>query len=115
MSPRQCNVPPSLQSLLCVLYQDVVLQYVKKMMKTRSKSREHQVAGAQRIIEDAQKMDKFFTEEVRRVLGLMGTMGWVMVVIMLRRFEEPSVLPRNMFFFFFLHVHSTLLQTKSTP
>ncbi|XP_037541913.1 tumor necrosis factor alpha-induced protein 2a [Nematolebias whitei] len=55
--------PACRQSLLCVLYQNVVLQYVKKMMKTRSKSREQQVAGAQRMIEDAQKMDKFFTEE----------------------------------------------------
>ncbi|XP_017282900.1 tumor necrosis factor alpha-induced protein 2a [Kryptolebias marmoratus] len=55
--------PACRQSLCCVLHQNMVLQYVKKMMKTRNKNREQQVAGAQRMIEDAQKLDRFFTEE----------------------------------------------------
>ncbi|XP_070782378.1 tumor necrosis factor alpha-induced protein 2a [Enoplosus armatus] len=54
--------PACRQSLLCVLHQDVVLQYVKRMMKTRMKSREQQVGGAQRMIEDARKINDFFKE-----------------------------------------------------
>lgn len=56
-----------LQSLLYVLHQDVVLQYVKRMMKTRTKSREQQVGGARRMTEDAQKINDFFNEGVRHV------------------------------------------------
>ncbi|XP_045917031.1 tumor necrosis factor alpha-induced protein 2a isoform X2 [Micropterus dolomieu] len=55
--------PACRQALLCVLHQDVVLQYVKRMMKTKMKSREQQVDGAQRMIEDAQKINDFFKEE----------------------------------------------------
>ncbi|XP_013887374.1 tumor necrosis factor alpha-induced protein 2 isoform X2 [Austrofundulus limnaeus] len=55
--------PACRQSLFCVLYQNVVRQYVKKTMKTRNKNREQQLAGAQRMKEDAEKMDRFFTEE----------------------------------------------------
>ncbi|XP_029282154.1 tumor necrosis factor alpha-induced protein 2-like isoform X3 [Cottoperca gobio] len=54
--------PACRQSLLCVLHQDLVLQYVKRMMKTRMKSREQQVGGAQRMTEDARKINDFFTE-----------------------------------------------------
>ncbi|XP_039980472.1 tumor necrosis factor alpha-induced protein 2-like isoform X2 [Xiphias gladius] len=54
--------PACTQSLLCVLHEDVVLQYVKRMMKTRMKSREQQVGGAQRMKEDAQKINDFFKE-----------------------------------------------------
>ncbi|XP_035534138.1 tumor necrosis factor alpha-induced protein 2-like [Morone saxatilis] len=54
--------PACRQSLLCVLHQDVVIQYVKRMMKTRMKSREKQVGGAKRMIEDAQKINDFFSE-----------------------------------------------------
>ncbi|XP_035474356.1 tumor necrosis factor alpha-induced protein 2-like isoform X1 [Scophthalmus maximus] len=50
------------QSLLCVVHQDVVLQYVMRMMKTKMKGREQQVGGAQRMKEDAQKINDFFTE-----------------------------------------------------
>ncbi|XP_072218976.1 tumor necrosis factor alpha-induced protein 2a [Leuresthes tenuis] len=55
--------PACRQSLLCILHQEVVLLYVKKMMKTRMKNSEQQVAGAQRIVEDARKIDCFFTAE----------------------------------------------------
>ncbi|XP_042370775.1 exocyst complex component 3-like protein 2, partial [Plectropomus leopardus] len=54
--------PTCRQSLLCVLHEDVVLKYVKRMMKTRVKSREQQVGGAQRITEDAQKINDFFSQ-----------------------------------------------------
>ncbi|KAI3364697.1 hypothetical protein L3Q82_011477, partial [Scortum barcoo] len=49
-------------SLLCVLHQDLALQYVKKMMRTGMKSREQQVGGAQRMIDDARKINDFFLE-----------------------------------------------------
>ncbi|XP_047430125.1 tumor necrosis factor alpha-induced protein 2-like isoform X2 [Mugil cephalus] len=55
--------PDCRQDLLAVLHQDVVLQYVKKMMKSRMKRREEELAGAQRMIEDARKMDAFFLDE----------------------------------------------------
>ncbi|XP_049913935.1 tumor necrosis factor alpha-induced protein 2a [Epinephelus moara] len=55
--------PACRKSLLCVLHQDLVLQYVKRMMKTRTKSREQQVGGAQRMTEDAQKINDFFKQE----------------------------------------------------
>lgn len=58
-------LPFCLQSLLAVLHQDVVLQYVKRMMKTGQKSREQQVGGAQRMNEDEQKIADFFITEVR--------------------------------------------------
>ncbi|XP_071323389.1 tumor necrosis factor alpha-induced protein 2a isoform X2 [Trachinotus anak] len=54
--------PACRQSLLRVIHQDVVLQYVKRMMKTRMKSREQQVGGAQRMKEDAQMINDFFRE-----------------------------------------------------
>ncbi|XP_054451944.1 tumor necrosis factor alpha-induced protein 2-like, partial [Anoplopoma fimbria] len=54
--------PACRQSLLCVLHQDLVLQYVKRMMKTRMRSREQQVGGAQRMKEDVQKITDFFSE-----------------------------------------------------
>uniref|UniRef100_A0A3B4ZEK1 Tumor necrosis factor alpha-induced protein 2-like n=1 Tax=Seriola lalandi dorsalis TaxID=1841481 RepID=A0A3B4ZEK1_SERLL len=55
----------SLQSLLSVVHRDVVLRYVKRMMKTRMKSREQQGGGAQRMKEDAQMINDFFREGVR--------------------------------------------------
>ncbi|XP_018542305.1 tumor necrosis factor alpha-induced protein 2a isoform X2 [Lates calcarifer] len=55
--------PACRQSLLSVLHQDVVLQYVKRMMRSRMKSRELQVAATQRMGEDAQKINDFFREE----------------------------------------------------
>ncbi|XP_031694611.1 tumor necrosis factor alpha-induced protein 2-like isoform X1 [Anarrhichthys ocellatus] len=54
--------PACRQALLCVLHQDLALQYVKRMMKTRTKSREQQVGGAQRMTEDARKITEFFSE-----------------------------------------------------
>ncbi|XP_028252650.1 tumor necrosis factor alpha-induced protein 2a isoform X2 [Parambassis ranga] len=56
--------PACRQSLLSYLHQDVVLQYVKRIMKTRIRSREQQVEGAQQITKDTQKIDSFFTEEL---------------------------------------------------
>ncbi|XP_041831417.1 tumor necrosis factor alpha-induced protein 2a isoform X3 [Melanotaenia boesemani] len=50
-------------ALLSVLYQDVAFRYVKKMIKTKMKNREQQEAGAQLMIQDAQKIDNFFTEK----------------------------------------------------
>nr|XP_046229949.1 tumor necrosis factor alpha-induced protein 2-like isoform X2 [Scatophagus argus] len=55
--------PACRQSLLSVLHQDVVLRYVKRLMKSRMKSREQQEGGAQRMIEDAQKIKDFFSKE----------------------------------------------------
>uniref|UniRef100_A0A671U009 Tumor necrosis factor, alpha-induced protein 2b n=1 Tax=Sparus aurata TaxID=8175 RepID=A0A671U009_SPAAU len=54
--------PDCRQALLSLLHQDVVLKYVKRMMKSRMKSREQQVGGAQRMIEDARKINDFFNE-----------------------------------------------------
>ncbi|XP_019966443.2 tumor necrosis factor alpha-induced protein 2-like isoform X5 [Paralichthys olivaceus] len=42
--------------------EDMVLQYVKRMMKTKMKKREQQVGGAQRMKEDAQKINDFFKD-----------------------------------------------------
>ncbi|XP_040919869.1 tumor necrosis factor alpha-induced protein 2a isoform X2 [Toxotes jaculatrix] len=55
--------PACRQSLLGVLHQDVALQYVKRMMKNRMKSREQQQAGAQKMKEDVQTMDDFFKDQ----------------------------------------------------
>ncbi|XP_070843061.1 tumor necrosis factor alpha-induced protein 2-like [Chaetodon trifascialis] len=54
--------PGCRQSLLCALHEDVVLRYVKRMMKTKMKSREQQVGGAERMMEDARKINDFFSE-----------------------------------------------------
>ncbi|PWA28307.1 hypothetical protein CCH79_00019019 [Gambusia affinis] len=56
--------PASKQPLVCDLHQDLAAQYLKKTMKTRVKSRQQQVAGSERMVEDAKKMDGFFREEV---------------------------------------------------
>lgn len=61
-----------LQLLLCDLHQDVVLKYVKRMMKTKMKSKEQWTAGAQRMIEDAKKISSFFSEKVRQVHPHIG-------------------------------------------
>nr|XP_057942413.1 tumor necrosis factor alpha-induced protein 2a isoform X2 [Doryrhamphus excisus] len=53
--------PSCRQRLLCVLHEDMVFEYVKRMMKSRMKSREQQVGGAQQMSEDAQKMNDFFS------------------------------------------------------
>lgn len=37
---------------------------MKRVMKTKKKSRDEQKTGAQRMMEDAEKMDRFFIEEV---------------------------------------------------
>ncbi|XP_062268015.1 tumor necrosis factor alpha-induced protein 2a [Platichthys flesus] len=50
------------ESLLTVVHQEVVLQYMKRMMKTKMKKREHQVGGAQRMKDDAQKINDFFRD-----------------------------------------------------
>lgn len=55
--------PACRESLLCELHQEVALKYVKRMMKTRMKSKEQQIAGAQQLIEDARKINSFFLEE----------------------------------------------------
>ncbi|XP_029705440.1 tumor necrosis factor alpha-induced protein 2-like [Takifugu rubripes] len=55
--------PACRQSLLSVLHQDLVLCYVKTIMKTGPKSKEQQVGGAQRMIEDTRKINRFFADE----------------------------------------------------
>ncbi|XP_038130564.1 tumor necrosis factor alpha-induced protein 2a isoform X2 [Cyprinodon tularosa] len=55
--------PACKQVLLEDLHLDVVVQYVAKTMKARMKSRQQQVAGSQRVVEDAQKMESFFKEQ----------------------------------------------------
>ncbi|XP_014836792.1 PREDICTED: tumor necrosis factor alpha-induced protein 2-like [Poecilia mexicana] len=55
--------PACKQPLVCDLHQDLVAQYMKKTMKTRVKSRQQQVAGSERMVEDAKKMDGFFREQ----------------------------------------------------
>ncbi|KAG7508795.1 tumor necrosis factor alpha-induced protein 2-like isoform X3 [Solea senegalensis] len=54
--------PACRKSLLSVLHQDVVLRYLKRVMKITKKSREQQVGGAQQMNEDAQKINNFFEE-----------------------------------------------------
>ncbi|KAM3602653.1 uncharacterized protein V6R79_008243 [Siganus canaliculatus] len=51
------------QAVLCGLHQDVAVQYVKRMMKSRMKSREQQVGGAQQMVDDAQKLSDFFSQQ----------------------------------------------------
>ncbi|KAF3703282.1 Tumor necrosis factor alpha-induced protein 2 [Channa argus] len=57
-----CPIQAQVKSLLHVIHQDVALKYVNRMMKARMKNREQEVAGAQRMIEDAQNISDFFTE-----------------------------------------------------
>ncbi|KAF7644161.1 hypothetical protein LDENG_00226680 [Lucifuga dentata] len=52
--------PSCREVLLSLLHQDVVLQYVKRTMKTKLKNREQQVGGAERMMEDASKIRDFF-------------------------------------------------------
>uniref|UniRef100_UPI0037E9C833 tumor necrosis factor alpha-induced protein 2a isoform X2 n=1 Tax=Semicossyphus pulcher TaxID=241346 RepID=UPI0037E9C833 len=59
--------PACRQALLSVLHEDVVLQYVKRTMRSRSRSREQQVGGARRMIDDAQKISDFFSQGVSHV------------------------------------------------
>ncbi|KAM6992352.1 tumor necrosis factor alpha-induced protein 2a [Tautogolabrus adspersus] len=54
--------PACREALLSVLHQDLVRQYVKRTMKTRTRSRAQQVGGAERMIDDAQKINGFFSE-----------------------------------------------------
>ncbi|XP_028996467.1 tumor necrosis factor alpha-induced protein 2a isoform X3 [Betta splendens] len=51
--------PVCRQSLLHIVYESVVLQYVRKMMKARVKIEEN---AAQQIVEDAQNINDFFSE-----------------------------------------------------
>uniref|UniRef100_A0A665X8E3 Tumor necrosis factor, alpha-induced protein 2b n=1 Tax=Echeneis naucrates TaxID=173247 RepID=A0A665X8E3_ECHNA len=53
----------SRQSLLSVIHEELVLQYFKRMLKTRMKSKEQQVCGAERMKEDARMINDFFREE----------------------------------------------------
>lgn len=76
--------PVCLQALLCVLHQDLVLQYVKRMMKTRTKSREQQVGGAQRMTEDARKITDFFSEGVRLYLR-----SWSLLILVSPGNQDP--------------------------
>ncbi|XP_068198829.1 tumor necrosis factor alpha-induced protein 2a [Antennarius striatus] len=55
--------PTCRQALLRGVHQDVVLHYVRRTMKTRMKGGGQQVRGAQRMTDDAQKIDHFFQEE----------------------------------------------------
>ncbi|XP_041660871.1 tumor necrosis factor alpha-induced protein 2-like [Cheilinus undulatus] len=58
-----CDLKPTCrQSVLSVLHEDVIHQYVKTTMKTRSRSKEQQVAGAQQMVDDAKKINDFFSE-----------------------------------------------------
>ncbi|XP_054616918.1 tumor necrosis factor alpha-induced protein 2a isoform X2 [Dunckerocampus dactyliophorus] len=66
--------PSCRQRLLCVLHEDTVVQYLKRMMKSRMKSRRQQVDGAQRMTEDAQKMNDFFSAVGCSGLLRLGTM-----------------------------------------
>ncbi|XP_059195858.1 tumor necrosis factor alpha-induced protein 2-like [Centropristis striata] len=56
-------MPTCRQSVLSVLQEDLVLQYVKRTLRTRTRSREQQVDGAQRMTEDARKIRDFFQQE----------------------------------------------------
>ncbi|XP_071395484.1 tumor necrosis factor alpha-induced protein 2-like, partial [Centroberyx affinis] len=56
--------PVCREALLSRLHEQVLLQYVKRMMRmnARMKSREQQVGGASRMSDDAHKIKDFFTE-----------------------------------------------------
>ncbi|XP_060908790.1 tumor necrosis factor alpha-induced protein 2a isoform X2 [Labrus mixtus] len=54
--------PACREALLSALHQDLVRQYVKRTLKTRTRTRAQQVGGAQRMTEDAQKINDFFSE-----------------------------------------------------
>ncbi|XP_075993343.1 tumor necrosis factor alpha-induced protein 2-like isoform X2 [Genypterus blacodes] len=55
--------PSCREVLLSLLHEDVVLQYIKRTMKMKIKSREQQVNGAGQMIEDADQIREFFTKE----------------------------------------------------
>ncbi|KAM9354205.1 tumor necrosis factor alpha-induced protein 2a isoform 2-T2 [Pholidichthys leucotaenia] len=57
--------PTCRQSLLCALHEDIVLEYVRRMMMSRMKNRDQQVSSAQRMDEDAEKIQQFFSEICR--------------------------------------------------
>uniref|UniRef100_A0A1A7YFR2 Tumor necrosis factor, alpha-induced protein 2a n=1 Tax=Iconisemion striatum TaxID=60296 RepID=A0A1A7YFR2_9TELE len=80
--------PTCRQSLLCVLYHDVVLQYVKKMMKMKMRSKKQQGAGAQRMNEDAQKLDCFFKEEGCAETSWLCEMLCILAEIL--RLQDPA-------------------------
>ncbi|XP_053193368.1 tumor necrosis factor alpha-induced protein 2-like [Scomber japonicus] len=80
--------PACRRAVLSVLHQDVCLQYVKRMMKTRKKSREQQLDGAQRMIEDAQKINDFFTEGVRHDSAWLCSMFCTIAEIL--RLQDPG-------------------------
>lgn len=76
------------QAVLSVLHQDVALQYVKRMMKTRRKSREQQVGGAQRMIEDSRKINDFFAEGGCSDSSWLGSMLCSIAEIL--RLQDPG-------------------------
>lgn len=55
-----------LQVLLRSVHEDLVLQYLKKLMKSSKKSTEQQVIGAQQMKDDAGMINEFFKDGVRQ-------------------------------------------------
>ncbi|XP_034555681.1 tumor necrosis factor alpha-induced protein 2-like [Notolabrus celidotus] len=80
--------PACREVLLSDLHQDLVLKYVKRMMKTRTKSRKQQVGGAQRMIEDAGKINDFFKEGGCRDSLWLGEMLCSLAEIL--RLQDPG-------------------------
>ncbi|XP_069028774.1 tumor necrosis factor alpha-induced protein 2a isoform X2 [Embiotoca jacksoni] len=80
--------PACRQSLVSVLHRDVALRYVKRMMKSKKKSREEQVVGAQRMIEDSQKISSFFTQEGCSDVSQLGLMICGLAEIL--RLQDPA-------------------------
>ncbi|KAM4529367.1 tumor necrosis factor alpha-induced protein 2-like isoform 2-T2 [Fundulus diaphanus] len=82
--------PACKQALVCSLLQDVGIQYVKKTMKTRMKNRQQQVAGSQRMLEDAKKIESFFKEEgCSEALWLSETLCGIAEILRLQ--DPPSI------------------------
>ncbi|CAJ1077832.1 tumor necrosis factor alpha-induced protein 2-like [Xyrichtys novacula] len=86
--------PACRQALLSVLHQDLVLRYVKRMMKTKAKTREQQIGGAKRMIDDAGKINDFFAEGGCKESMWLGEMLCTLAEIL--RLQDPGSLQLEM-------------------
>ncbi|KAM3861145.1 tumor necrosis factor alpha-induced protein 2a [Diretmus argenteus] len=83
--------PACREALLARLHQEVLLQYVKRMMKmkVRMKSSKQQVGGATKMIEDGHKINDFFTEGGSRQAWLAPLLSSIAEVL---RLQDPGSL-----------------------
>ncbi|KAM9840515.1 tumor necrosis factor alpha-induced protein 2a [Aulostomus maculatus] len=93
--PDLTDLKPSCrQSVLSSLHQDVVVKYVEMMLKAKMKSREQEVGGAQRMVEDAQKINSFFSEGGSSESSWLGEM--LCSIADLLRLQDPVTVQLEM-------------------